>query len=87
MIQHIGNHFEELPAFLTAKTPRKTDLCERCENNKTQMVAYELMVEDLKQRLKECEIQNNTLQQEKTELVEYVGFLEDKLEKEQEANR
>ena len=51
------------------------------------MVAHELMVEDLKKRLKECEIQNKTLQQEKTELVEYVGFLEDKLEKEQEANR
>ena len=87
MIQDIQNHFEELPAFLTTKMPRKTDLCARCENNKTQMVAHELMVEDLKQRLKECEIQNNMLQQEKTELVEYVGFLEDKLEKEREENK
>jgi hypothetical protein len=37
--------------------------------------------------LKETETHNTALNQEKTELVEYVGMLEQQLAKEQELNR
>ena len=71
--------FAHLPGLTTRKKSNLAIDCVGCEKLSAKILDKNIVVDDLQKRLKDCEIQNTKLLQEKTDLAAYVAYLEQRL--------